>query len=238
MARFSSLILAGLLFATPALAQNATMETRLRDQLRQTVVQLRDLQNNQAALEAAKAAAEKERDALKTKLASVQKSPSKTGADSSASAQQLADLRARNNGLQERIDAERAQLTKANEEMQKANALIAQLQGEKAQLQQAAATDAAPLADAKAAVEACLVKNQKLVAISNEMLTAYENIGIGKVIRAREPFIQSKRVAIENAAQGFGDEIYKAKFNPAHDRAVPLPQSAPLTTDVPPPQQN
>lgn len=238
MARFSAFILAAILLATPALAQNATMETRLRDQLRQTVVQLRDLQNNQAALEAAKVAAEKERDALKAKLASAQKSPPKAGTDSSASAQQVTDLRARNSGLQERIDAERAQLTKANAEMLKANELIAQLQAEKVQYKQAAVTDAAPLADAKAAVEACLVKNQKLVEISNEILTAYENIGVGKVIRAREPFIQSKRVEIENIAQGFGDQIYKAKFNPTHDRAAPPSQSAPLTTDMPPPQQN
>jgi chromosome segregation ATPase len=231
MARFLALTLAAVIgVASPALAQNATIETRLRDQLKQTVVQLRDLQNSQSALEAAKIATEKERDALKAKLANQSKSPPKASADP----QQIAELRASNNSLKDRADAERAALSKANAEMIKANELIQQLQAEKAQLQQAAVTDAAPLADAKAAVEACLVKNQKLVVISTEILTAYENISVGKVVRAREPFIQSKRVAIENAAQGFGDEIYKSKFNPAHDRAA---QSEPLTTDVPPAQQ-
>ncbi len=236
MSRFPALILAfSLCIISPVLAQSASIETRLRDQLRQTVVQLRDLQNSQASLEAAKSAAEKERDALKVKLSGQAKLTPKVSTDNSANTQQLADARARNGALQERIDAERAALTSANNEMVKAKELIQQLQAEKAQLMQAAVTNSAPLADAKAAVEACLVKNQKLVEISHEILVAYENIGVGKVLRAREPFIQSKRVQIENVAQAFGDQIYKSKFSPAHDRAAP---SAPLTTDVPPAQQN
>ena len=52
-----------LTLASPAVA--TPLEDRLREQLRATVTQLRDVQASQATLQAAKDAAEKERDALK-----------------------------------------------------------------------------------------------------------------------------------------------------------------------------
>ncbi|MEY3896640.1 MAG: hypothetical protein RLZZ214_2160, partial [Verrucomicrobiota bacterium] len=42
---------------------------------------------------------------------------------------------------------------------------------------------------------------------SNEILVRYENYALGKALGAREPFIGTTRVKIENLVQGYKDRI-------------------------------
>ena len=69
MRRIFPLIVVLVSMSGAATAQSDSLENRLREQLRSTVTELRDLQSSQAALQAAKDKAEKERDALKAKMA-------------------------------------------------------------------------------------------------------------------------------------------------------------------------
>jgi chromosome segregation ATPase len=191
--------------STMLLAQASPIETRLRDQLKSTVGQLRDLQNAQATLQAAKLAAEQERDALKSK----QSSQPKVAASDPGLSRQIAQLRADNAQVQASASRDRAELEKANAIIAQANTELTKLRDERNQLLQTTAAVTGPLATAKAALAACYDKNQALIVVSNEILQAYE-----KKRGSRLAFITSSRVKLENAAQDLGDAVHKTKCAP------------------------
>jgi chromosome segregation ATPase len=186
-------------------AQASPIETRLRDQLKSTVSQLRELQNAQASLQAAKLAAEQERDALKAK----QSSTPKAAAVDPGLSRQVAQLRADNAQAQASASRDRAELEKANGIIAQANAELTKLRDERNQLLQTTAAATGPLATAKAALAACYEKNQALIMVSNEILEAYE-----KKRGSRLAFITGSRVKLENAAQDMGDKVHQTKCAP------------------------
>ena len=50
-------------------------------------------------------------------------------------------------------------------------------------------------------------KNIALFNTANEILTRFENYALGKALGAREPFISTTRVKVENLVQGYQDQI-------------------------------
>ena len=187
-------ILAGLLAIgaaasiMPAFAQ--TLEDRLRDQLRATMNQLHQVQDDQAALQAQKAAAEQERDALKAQLATAKAA--------------LAHV-PHNTGPSPAMEAEVAQYKDAAAQAA-TNAQQAKADHDKLQSQ---------LADVQKQIGACEEKNAALLKLGNDILDAYQQFDMGDAIGANEPFIRIKRVELENLAQGFGDRLYDGKCDPA-----------------------
>ncbi len=196
---------------TPAWSQASNIETRLRDQLRSTVMQLRDLQNNQSSLQAQKLAAEQERDALKATLATQAKLPKPISEPSGAS-EQLARLRADHASLQANASAMREALDTANNTIRQANEKMRELTAERNRLQQESVATSQPLVQARDALSACIAKNERLMVVANDILAAYE-----KQRGSRLAFISSSRVKLENAAQDAGDALYKAKCAPLRD---------------------
>jgi hypothetical protein len=63
------------------------------------------------------------------------------------------------------------------------------------------------LTEAKQRVKTLEEKNAKLVALSKEILARYENVGLGEAFGAKEPFVGTARVSIQNFAQDYGDKI-------------------------------
>ncbi len=53
----------------------------------------------------------------------------------------------------------------------------------------------------------CRHKNVSLFNTANEILDRYESYALGKALGAREPFIGTTRVKIENQVQGYKDRI-------------------------------
>jgi DNA repair exonuclease SbcCD ATPase subunit len=171
-----------------------TLEDRLRDQLRATLNQLHQAQDDQAALQAQKAAAEQERDALKAQLA--------------ATKGQL--VRAQHNtGATQAMEAEVTQYKNAATQ---ATTSVQQAQAEHDKLQ-------SQLADAQKQIGACEEKNTALLKLGKDVLDAYQQFDMGDAIGANEPFIGIKRVELENLAQGFGDRLHDGKYDPT--RAPP-----------------
>jgi chromosome segregation ATPase len=178
------------LSAVPAGAQ--TLEDRLRDQLRATMNQVQQLQDQQATLEAEKTQAEKERDQLKAQLAAAQAKPVHTG-PSAAELQKEAELQ--------------AEVEKYKEAATQAATGAQQVQVDRDKAQTA-------LADAHKLLEICDDKNAQLLKTGNDILDAYQKFDLGDAIGANEPFTGIKRVELENEAQGFDDRLHAGRFDP------------------------
>lgn len=176
----------------PTVASAQSLEDRLRDQLRSTINELHQLQDQQASLRAQKAAAEQERDALKAQLATAQAQLAHTGDSTAATTQARA------------LASEVAQY-KAAADQANGNAQTAQTDRDKLK---------ATLADAQKQLAICADKNTKLLKLGNEILDAYQQFDVGEAIAANEPFISIHRVELENMAQDFDDRLHTDRFDP------------------------
>jgi len=101
------------------------------------------------------------------------------------------------------------------QEAAKARDLTAERDRWKAQADQATATMAG-----------CQEKNDKLQALTAEVLDAYGSIKVLDVIGRMEPFLGLKRVELENIVQGYGDRAYGLRCD-ARAAAPTEPASAP-----------
>lgn len=221
---FGSVLLA---VAVPAAATAQTMEDRLRTQLRQSVEELRTLQAQQASWQAEKAQLQAQLDQAKAS----------GGGDGKASAAQRAELAALKAELAKTRQAagdSASTLAKLQTELDTANekgrAVIAEINRLNAERQQIVST----AKELEGTLAICQTKNQDLYKTGKEILAAYENVGFGKVLFGREPFIQAKRVELENEAQAFGDTLYNSTFDPRVDRPQP---AQPTAQDAPPQPQ-
>ncbi|WP_116139981.1 hypothetical protein [Trinickia diaoshuihuensis] len=195
---------AAALLLTTAGAHAQSMEDKLRGQLRLTIMQLRQLQDNQTQLQADKTAAEQQRDsalaqvkALQAQLAAAQGSSGALAAADRALAQEKAG---------HAQDAQQLVKYKAAYEALQSSAKAAETQ--RAQLASAATQRDAQL-------QACEAKNADLYRIGHEILDAYEHVGWGAIFSSREPFAQKARVKYDQIGQRYGDRLYAGKFDPS-----------------------
>jgi chromosome segregation ATPase len=196
----STLLLVSLVTAmlNAHVASAQTIEDRLRDQLRATVQQLHQLQDDQASLQAQKMVAEQERDALKAQLAAAKAQLGHGGADRG------------------QVQALAAQVSKYKDAASQATGTAEQAQADHDKL-------ASGLTNAQTLLGACETKNGQLLNVGMEILTAYQKFDIGAALGANEPFIGTKRVELENLAQDFGDRLYDGKFDPQTVRPTTEP---------------
>lgn len=211
-----ALVAAASLAPCVGMAQQPSMEERLRAQLRATTTQLQQAQ---------------------AQLAQLQAGGGNSAPASDASKKELADLRAQ-------LDAERARARQLSESSaaahreaqtvaDKANTQITQLRAAYDELLRRARASEAErqkLATATAtqqnALQQCEAKNAKLYAVGQEVLNAYESMDVSTVIAARQPFATKSRVKYEQIAQEYGDKLYDGRFD---SRAVTAPAPAPAS---------
>lgn len=174
-----------LLVSTGASAEG--MEERLRTQLRSTTQQLQALQSEQAQAQIKQLTAELEK--------------------ARGTAEQLA-------GQQQSLHSQaQAQVAASNEQIGKFKKAYDELlvlakgkEAERARLQ-------AALSERDTQVQQCSVKNQQMYGVAQQLLAAYEKIDVAEVMSIRQPFASSARVKFEELAQGFGDDLYKSRFD-------------------------
>lgn len=196
-----SLAFLALLLALPVAAQQQNLESKLRDQLRATALKLRELESQQAQLASAKTAAEQERDTLRAQLDAARAAAQGSDAKTSAA-----------------LKAERAQRAQVEQALPKFKAAYEEAAIVARSSQADNAKLRAELEAKTATLQQCSAANVQLYDTGRQILSAYEKIGVGEVIMAREPFVGAKRVELENAAQSFGDKLYEGRFDP---RATP-----------------
>ncbi|HZZ90767.1 MAG TPA: hypothetical protein VFE13_20755 [Caulobacteraceae bacterium] len=189
--------------ATSVAAPAQTLDDRLRAQLTSVLAQLHDLQNSQASLEAAKAAAERERDALKAKLA---KGGGAARAPSPQVQAQLDAERAKSAQLADQLQQAQAEAAKYRDAYSQADQLAQQVRAERDRFSSQAGAGAVALAD-------CQTKNIQLIAIGREILTAYQRGGVLQALAKGEPVFGFERAKLERIAQDYGDQLYGATFD-------------------------
>lgn len=222
--RSAGAVLVAMLVAGHGHAQPAqSMEERLRAQLRNTTAQLQQAQNELAALKAGQAGP--------AGAASGKDSPEALRKALDAAQAQLATERQARDGLEQSARASHAQVQAVAD---KASAQIAQYRNayeELLKLARNAESERKKLTDEagaqRAALTMCQEKNARLYAVGLEILDAYEKVGIGTVIAARQPFAAQSRVKYEQIAQEYGDKLYEGKFDVRAAAAAP---AAPATS--------
>jgi chromosome segregation ATPase len=189
----------------------STTESRLRDALRNTMLQLRDAQGQVAALQASQAQSDKDNADLKTKIdaltAQIASLTKQSADDKAVSDKAIADAKAQNSDLS-------AQIAKLNV------ALAAWEKDDKEYVELAKEKEAAR---AQLAVQAILlqrtiddreIKNLQLYNLGNEILTRYEKFGLGDALGAKEPFTGIARVKLQELVQDYKDKISDQRVTP------------------------
>ncbi len=196
-----------LAFAAGALAQQGSAEDRLREALRRATVDLRALQDGQAALQASLEAAQKQRDQAQAALdqANAKLAAQPAGAPAQPAAPAQADALAQ------------AEATIATLKQQNA-ALQAGLARWQSAYQEAAATARARDAEAHR-LEASLKandtalglarqENAKLVTTATDILHLYRTQDFRSILlQSYEPLLGLKKVELENLVQDYEDKI-------------------------------
>jgi protein subunit release factor A len=186
-----------LLFASaPALAQSS-IETRLREALRTANAQLQALQDEQAQWQAKEAGYKKEIEQLKAQVETAQKSARGQAAAASVRKQ-----------YEEKLAAATASIGECRAQLEVAEGQARAKDEENVET----AIRAGSLADR---ASSCEEKNVRMYRASREILDWLGKMGAGDALAAREPFLQLKRVEIENAAQEYGDKLLDARIRPA-----------------------
>lgn len=195
-----------------AAAPEADPTAKMREQLRSAMLQLRKLQTDAANAQAAQAVAEAKSAELEQKIAELEKRndaiAKRANDDWNAAEQTIAKL---NNQIADReksLQQFKEALEKWKAGYQKAAEVARTKEDERARLN----TENIELKRLVADREA---KNIALFNTSNEILDRFENYALGKALGAREPFIGTTRVKVENLVQGYKDRILDNRISAA-----------------------
>lgn len=186
-------------FVAPALraADADPADDHLRTELRDTTLQLRSVQSELAEAQAQQAAAAAERDALAATVVSLRKQSAAASTSSQKAAadlqSQIEALKAENSRLGDSLFVAKSQNENAGRDNQEAGALNARMRSEIIVLTR-------KVADLQS-------KNLALFLTGNEILTRYQEFGLGTAISAKEPFVGSTRTKLENLVQDYQDKL-------------------------------
>jgi hypothetical protein len=185
-------------------ADSGDSESRLRETLRSTMLQLRSAQADLANLQAAQAAQGDDTKALNEQIALLKKHSAE---DRAASDKAISDLKAK-------VAAQTEELSrfKLGYESWKDAAQRAAKAAQAAEAARARDAAAAAILERKAAD--LQAKNEELFKIGNEILTRYEKFSLGEQFLAREPFIGRTRTELENLIQDYNDKLIAQQSKP------------------------
>jgi chromosome segregation ATPase len=191
-------------------APEADPSLKLKEALRSTMLQLRKAQTDNANLQTAQFVAEAKQKELEAKIAELTKNGEslikKSNADKAASEESISKLNNRLADRDQRIVQFNEALEKWKAGYQQAAEVARDKEIERAKL-------ASQVVDLKNTVADREAKNISLFNTSMEILNRYENYALGKAITAREPFIGTTRVKVENLVQGYKDKIIDNRIN-------------------------
>jgi chromosome segregation ATPase len=193
--RLFLIIASAVVLSTTAHAQSET--DRLREALRTTTGQLRQLEDQRAALQARATAAEQDRDRLRKQNETLRAQVKEA---EQSYRQAVKDF---NDRIAERDEA----LEKWKSAYAEAATVARAKDAERTKFE----SEAAAL---KTSNKACEAKNTQLVKVGNEIVTQYEAMNPFEKILDHEPAFGLKRVEHQNAVQDFRDKILDQKVKP------------------------
>ncbi len=202
--------------ADPAMA----VMKRMRDQLRNVMIQQQKTEAERATLQAANVELDEKLKKLDSNFKKLgkEKNDEKDAADKT-----IAELKAKVM-LEER---EKAQLQEALANWkaghQKLTEAARKIEAERKELSARVILQDRKVADYQR-------KNDELFKVGSEILSKYEGFGLGTAIAAREPFTRNMRVKLETLVQDYGDKLVDNKIKP--DEAPKTPAKAASKEDA------
>jgi chromosome segregation ATPase len=185
---------------------------KLREQLRGVTLQLRTAQTESANAQALQAAAEQKSKDLSAKIEDLEKRNTtltkQANIDKASAAESIATLEKKIADRDKSLLLHQEALAKWKDGYEKAAAVANAKEDERAKLAAQLTTTRHTLADRER-------KNIALFNTANEILDRFENYSLGKALQAREPFIGTTRVKVENLVQGYKDKILDNRISAA-----------------------
>lgn len=191
--------------ADPAMA----VLKRMREQLRTVMIQQQKTEADRATLAAEKIDLEAKNAELTKKLEALTKL---NATERTAAEKTIADLK-------EKSEEQTVEMARLNESLAKWKAGYQKLEelAKTKEAERAKLADKNILLDRKVADHRRL--NDELFKTGSEVLTRYENFGLGTALTAREPFTRLTRVKLENLMQEFRDKLDDGKIKPEGTKA-------------------
>lgn len=205
-----ALVVFGILSANLFAAEPVDPSQKLREQLRSALLQLRASQTEAANAQGAQAVAEKKSADLTAKIAELEKRNAalikQSGADKTAADESIATLNRKLAECEKRVVQFTEALEKWKAGYQKASEVARTKEDERAKLAGEIIVHKRTIADREA-------KNIALFNTAIEILNRYEGYALGKALAAREPFIGTTRVKVENLVEGYKDKILDQRLS-------------------------
>lgn len=190
--------------STVQAADETDPSVKIREQLRAVTLQLRTAQTESANAQATAVAADQKAKDLTTKIEELEKCNAtllkQTNNDKAAAAGSIEILEKKVTARDTLLVQYKQAFERAKVAYQKADGIATTKENERAQL-------AGEIVSAKHTIADRERKNIALFNVANEILDRYRSYSLGKALTAREPFIGTTRVKIENLVQGYHDKI-------------------------------
>jgi len=187
-----------------------TIETQLRERLRDTMLQLRAAETERDALQAAQTQSVEENKVLTERIAAITKQADANKQAAVAAAQTADNLKSQVS----RQEKEIADLKEAAASYKQVSELAREKDAEQIKL----ADDA--VIQLERLVADRQEKNLALYKIASEILQRYQKFGLGTALEAREPFIGVTRVKLENLVQDYKDKLLDERTT-LHEKDLP-----------------
>jgi len=184
-------------FALHGQDQAASPEARLRDALRNTLLQLRSVTADRDNLQAQLTDLQSQKDDLATKLADLTK---KSAADQDTDAKTITVLKSQLSDQEDSIAALQQSLDQWKESQRKAVAIANETEAKRAKLASLAIQLQRIVDDQKR-------KNDEMYRLGMEILDRYEKFGLGDALLAKEPFAGITRTKFETLVQDNEDKL-------------------------------
>lgn len=180
----------------------AAAETKLRESLRATVMQLRTAETERATLQATQAQAEAISKDLQVKLDAMTK---KNAEEQAAARKAEQALEEKNQQLTGKLKRFEEAFNGLKGEHEKVLELLKQKEVELLQLK-----------DQKTVLEARVrdrqMQNMELYRTATDILKRYESFSLGEAIKAREPFTGITRARLESQVEEYRDQVNDNRF--------------------------
>jgi chromosome segregation ATPase len=205
---------AACLLAALALPVGAQSNTREQEQLRRLRQQVQQLQQAQAAQQQAAQSATAQAAQAKTALDATQAELRRLKASQASQAKGATEAQKEIEQLRVASAALQARLDQAQTELQDGTRSLAQSRTESADAARKLMfreTQLGELAERHVrqaqGLQQCIVNNQALRDLGSELMQRYADKGVAEVLAHNEPFLQTRRVALENLLQGYQDKL-------------------------------
>jgi chromosome segregation ATPase len=174
-----------------------TETDRLREALRSATVQMRQLEDQRAALQAKVADADREKAAAKVQIDAAK-----------------AEVRQTEKQYREAVDEFNKRLAERDTTLEKWKSAYEEAATIARDKDAARAKFEGEAAAYKASTKSCVDKNGQLIKAGHELLQRYKTLTVGDIIVVHEPMLGLRRVEIQNAIQDITDKFLDQKAVP------------------------